>query len=55
MNLPWTHAGMPAVSLPAGHTANGLPLGLQCIGAYMADESLLNWVNPIAEILKSSI
>jgi Asp-tRNA(Asn)/Glu-tRNA(Gln) amidotransferase A subunit family amidase len=51
MNLPWTHAGMPAVSLPAGHTANGLPLGLQCVGAFTADESLLNWVAPIAEII----
>lgn len=32
MNLPWTNAGMPAVTLPAGHAANGLPLGLQLVG-----------------------
>jgi len=51
MNLPWTHAGMPAVSLPAGHAANGLPLGLQCVGAFMADEGLLKWVAPMAEIV----
>jgi Asp-tRNA(Asn)/Glu-tRNA(Gln) amidotransferase A subunit family amidase len=51
MNLPWTHAGMPAVSLPAGRAANGLPLGLQCVGALMADESLLTWVASIAEIV----
>src|SRR2546426_119449 len=43
MNLPWTHAGMPAISLPAGRAANGLPIGLQCVGAFMADENLLTW------------
>lgn len=51
MNLPWTHAGMPAVSLPAGRTAGGLPLGLQCAGDFMADEYLLKWTAPIAEIV----
>jgi Asp-tRNA(Asn)/Glu-tRNA(Gln) amidotransferase A subunit family amidase len=54
MNLPWTHAGMPAISLPAGHAANGLPLGLQCVGAYMADESLLEWAVPLAKIICES-
>jgi Asp-tRNA(Asn)/Glu-tRNA(Gln) amidotransferase A subunit family amidase len=54
MNLPWTHAGMPAISLPAGYAANGLPLGLQCVGAYMADESLLEWVVPLANIVSES-
>ncbi len=53
MNLPWTYAGMPAITLPAGHAANGLPLGLQCVGATMTDEYLLECVAPIAEILTS--
>src|SRR5579859_7147724 len=51
MNLPWTHSGMPAVSLPAGRAANGLPLGLQCIARYMQDERLLTWAEPIGEIV----
>ena len=54
MNLPWTHAGMPAISLPAGYAANGLPLGLQCVGAYMADESLLEWTIPLAKVVHES-
>jgi len=54
MNLPWTHAGMPAISLPAGYASNGLPLGLQCVGAYMADESLLEWIVPLAKIVHES-
>ena len=37
MNVPWTHAGLPAVSLPAGKGPAGLPLGLQCIGRFSAD------------------
>jgi Asp-tRNA(Asn)/Glu-tRNA(Gln) amidotransferase A subunit family amidase len=51
MNLPWTYAGMPAITLPAGHAANGLPLGLQCVAASMADEYLLKWVAPMEKVL----
>jgi len=43
MNLPWTHAGMPAITLPAGKAKNGLPLGLQFIAPFGADEKLLAW------------
>lgn len=39
MNLPWTHAGLPAVSLPAGRVGR-LPLGLQCVGAFGREEAL---------------
>ena len=43
MNLPWTHAGLPAITLPAGVAPDGLPLGLQVVGAFMADEQLLEY------------
>jgi Asp-tRNA(Asn)/Glu-tRNA(Gln) amidotransferase A subunit family amidase len=43
MNLPWTHAGMPAITLPAGKAKNGLPLGLQFVAPFGADERLLAW------------
>lgn len=43
MNLPWTHAGMPAITLPAGKARNGLPLGLQLVAPFGADEQLLAW------------
>ena len=43
MNLPWTHAGVPAVSLPAGLAANGLPFGLQITARFGVDEALLAW------------
>jgi Asp-tRNA(Asn)/Glu-tRNA(Gln) amidotransferase A subunit family amidase len=43
MNLPWTHAGMPVITLPAGRAKNGLPLGLQFIAPFGADELLLAW------------
>lgn len=40
MNLPWTHAGVPVVTIPAGTAANGLPLGLQIAAAFNDDEWL---------------
>ena len=42
MNLPWTHGGLPALSLPAGLVGR-LPLGLQCVAAHGRDEALLAW------------
>ena len=51
MNLPWTHAGMPAITLPAGHAANGLPLGLQIIGSAMEDEKLVSWAERLVRFL----
>ncbi|HLX56236.1 MAG TPA: amidase [Ktedonobacteraceae bacterium] len=54
MNLPWTHAGMPAVSLPAGRAINGLPLGFQCVGRFMHDEQLLAWAEPMANIVSGT-
>ena len=40
MNLPWTHAGVPAIAIPAG-TLDGMPLGLQLAGRFGGDEALL--------------
>ena len=51
MSLPWTHTGMPAVNLPAGGAKNGLPLSLQFIAPFGADEALLSW----AQVLQSSL
>jgi len=41
MNLPWTHAGMPAVVVPAGTTTGGLPMGLQIAARFGDDETLV--------------
>jgi Asp-tRNA(Asn)/Glu-tRNA(Gln) amidotransferase A subunit family amidase len=50
MNLPWTHAGVPAVSLPAGRV-DGLPVGLQCTARFGDDERLLAWAAGIENAL----
>jgi Asp-tRNA(Asn)/Glu-tRNA(Gln) amidotransferase A subunit family amidase len=47
MNLPWSHAGPPAVNLPSGESSEGLPLGLQVIGRWMDDEGLLGLAQQI--------
>jgi Asp-tRNA(Asn)/Glu-tRNA(Gln) amidotransferase A subunit family amidase len=44
MNLPWTHAGLPVISLPCGRGGKGLPLGLQCVGRFGEDARLVGAV-----------
>jgi aspartyl-tRNA(Asn)/glutamyl-tRNA(Gln) amidotransferase subunit A len=39
--VPWTLMGWPAITLPNGLNSEGLPLGLQLIGAPFAEASLL--------------
>ncbi len=43
MNLPWTHAGLPTLCLPAGTNSAGLPMGLQIVGNWYQDEDLVAW------------
>ena len=52
MNMPWTHAGLPALSLPAGRGGAGLPLGLQLVGRFGEDERLLAWSGGIEQVLQ---
>jgi Asp-tRNA(Asn)/Glu-tRNA(Gln) amidotransferase A subunit family amidase len=54
MSLPWSVAGTPALSLPAGRAANSLPLGLQCAARPGADERLLEWGSGIELVLGGS-
>ena len=46
-NAVWTLAGTPCITLPAGTGRNGLPLGVQLVGARFADARLFEaarWV-----------
>jgi Asp-tRNA(Asn)/Glu-tRNA(Gln) amidotransferase A subunit family amidase len=54
MNLPWTHAGLPTVTLPAGAAESGLPLGVQLSARFMADERLLAWAETLQPVLATS-
>jgi Asp-tRNA(Asn)/Glu-tRNA(Gln) amidotransferase A subunit family amidase len=52
MNLPWTHAGVPTLTLPSGHGENGLPLGLQLAGDWYKDEDLIAWAPKLEHALR---
>lgn len=48
MNLPWTFAGMPTITIPSGNRSEkGLPFGLQFSGRFNEDEKLIYWVHEI--------
>ena len=40
--VPVNLAGLPAISIPAGHDASGYPLGLQIIGKAFKEQEVLN-------------
>ncbi len=50
MNLPWTQTGLPSVNVPAGIAPNGLPLGVQLVGHFNADEQLLAWSDGVMAV-----
>ena len=52
MNLPWTHAGLPTLALPAGTDGDGLPLAIQLAARWDRDETLLAWGRGIEEALQ---
>jgi Asp-tRNA(Asn)/Glu-tRNA(Gln) amidotransferase A subunit family amidase len=51
MNLPWTHAGLPTLALPAGRGGEGMPQGLQVAAGWKEDEALIAWGRALAETL----
>lgn len=55
MCLPWSFAGAPAISLPAGRAPNGLPLGVQCVSRPGDDERLLDWAQGWQDALATPV
>jgi Asp-tRNA(Asn)/Glu-tRNA(Gln) amidotransferase A subunit family amidase len=52
MNLPWTHAGLPTLTIPTGADDAGLPMALQLAGRWQEDERLFQFGKAIEEISK---
>ena len=41
MTVPPSLAGLPAISVPAGISAGGLPIGAQLVGSMKSDAKLI--------------
>ena len=52
MNLPWTQAFKPAANVPAGRSADGLPMGLQIAAVMGEDEDTLYWAADLERLLR---
>ena len=52
MCLPWTQIGFPAINIPTTKNEDGLPMGLQLVGKWNSDESLLAWAEDIEKIVR---
>lgn len=49
MSVPPSMAGLPAISVPAGESKSGLPIGAQLIGQRQSDQMLLSIAREIEE------
>lgn len=46
---PPSLAGLPALNVPAGYTSSGLPIGLQLVGDFFEEETILRLGHYIEE------
>jgi Asp-tRNA(Asn)/Glu-tRNA(Gln) amidotransferase A subunit family amidase len=54
-NRAWTLFGVPCVTIPFGRGPEGLPLGVQLVGAFDGDSVLLRWAHWAAARLDSGV
>ena len=52
MCLPWTQIGFPAINIPTTKNEENLPMGLQLVGKWNADEALLSWAEVIEKVVR---
>lgn len=52
MCLPWTQIGFPAINIPTKKNEDNLPMGLQLVGKWNADESLFAWAKEIQKVVR---
>ncbi len=52
MNIPWTHAGLPALTIPLARNRGDLPLGLQCVASFGRDADLIHWAKRLHGVLR---
>jgi Asp-tRNA(Asn)/Glu-tRNA(Gln) amidotransferase A subunit family amidase len=52
MCLPWTQIGFPAINIPTTKNEENLPMGLQLVGKWDGDESLIAWSEKIEKVVR---
>ncbi|MFO7659409.1 MAG: amidase [Candidatus Cloacimonadaceae bacterium] len=51
MSLPWTFAGLPSITIPAGKSSHNMPLGMQLVAGSGRDESLLQYAAELYQVI----
>ncbi len=49
MNLPWTFAGLPTITIPGVKSKTNLPVGLQFAGSFNQDERLIGFITKLQD------
>ena len=49
--MPANIAGIPAITLPCGEDAAGLPIGVQLMGAHCSEDKLYRIAEALEEVL----
>lgn len=55
LTFPWSFAQVPALSLPCGFTADGLPIGAQLIGRHFSEAILLAVADAVQEVTNAHL
>jgi aspartyl-tRNA(Asn)/glutamyl-tRNA(Gln) amidotransferase subunit A len=53
LTRPFNYLGLPTLTMPIGHDANGMPVGAQIIGRPLAEARILSFAHLISQTMSA--